>query len=90
MAIDTGDADITIESWPRHYKGMQVGVPIGIKVTHVPSGLTAACDTERSMLANRTAALKMLRESPQYLEWMEATERARDGLTHEYRELDQK
>jgi len=40
--------------------GIRVGVPIGVKLTHIPTGLTATCTTERSHLQNRNVALAAL------------------------------
>ncbi len=40
--------------------GQHVGTDTGIRVTHIPSGLAAECDTERSQHRNRSIALDMI------------------------------
>ena len=35
-------------------------IPTGVKVTHVPTGLTASCNTERSQMKNRDIAMAMI------------------------------
>ena len=41
--------------------GQSVGViPKGVLVTHVPTGLAAFCDKERSQLKNRNVAMAMI------------------------------
>ena len=49
---------ICVECWPPSAAtGMHLGIPCGIKVTHLPTGIFATCDTERSQHANRDKAL---------------------------------
>lgn len=54
--------DIRIESSERVYKGGQhVGIPNpGVKVTHIPTGISATCDCQRSQMQNRNVALSMI------------------------------
>jgi protein subunit release factor A len=53
--------DLKIEPLRRRPPGGQhVGVETGIRVTHLPSGLTAECDSERSQHRNRAIALDMI------------------------------
>lgn len=41
--------------------GQHVGVPhYVIKVTHIPTGLSASCGTERSQMRNKDVAISML------------------------------
>ena len=41
--------------------GQHVGlISRGVKVTHIPTGLTASCDTERSQIKNRDVAISRL------------------------------
>ena len=56
--------NITVEALrdPNYnYGGQHVGLPNNpIKVTHVPSGISAICGTERSQHKNRLIALEMV------------------------------
>ena len=40
--------------------GQQVGVSCGVKITHLPTGLVAICETARSQFRNKKIALDML------------------------------
>jgi len=53
---------LKIEMIDRHPKGGQhCGVvPPGVKVTHLPTRLTASCDCERSQMKNRNIAISMI------------------------------
>ncbi len=53
---------VQIESWPPRPKGGQhVGSgPSGVKVTHIPSGITVCVDIGRSQFDNRTIAMDMI------------------------------
>lgn len=61
-----GDAlaseELQIEAYPpRQVGGQHFGSgPQGIKITHLPTGLIAICDTERSQHRNRQIAMDML------------------------------
>ena len=49
------------EIWPEPPTGgMRVGMPNGVKVTHLPTGEVETCDTERSQHRNREIALQKL------------------------------
>lgn len=53
--------DWKLEVWPEPPKtGMRVGIPRGVKVTHIPTGMVETCDSERSMHANRDKAISAL------------------------------
>ena len=53
--------DLEFEVWPEPPKtGMRVGMPRGVKVTHIPTGMVETCDSERSMHANRDKAVNAL------------------------------
>ena len=55
--------DFLIESWPvSSVNGLNIGMPKGIKITHINSGIFAVCDSERSQHRNREIALKNLIE----------------------------
>jgi peptide chain release factor 2 len=45
---------------PRNAGGQHVGFPTGIKITHIPSGLIAICDMERSQMRNKETAMRMI------------------------------
>lgn len=50
--------DLQISAYPEPIPGgMHVGLPKGVKVTHVPTGITVTCDHERSQHKNRDACL---------------------------------
>lgn len=56
------ESDLKIESYPVISPGGQrVGViRSGVKVTHVPTGLIAISDCERSQLKNKNVAMGMI------------------------------
>jgi hypothetical protein len=55
--MDLNPADFRVESWPPPVKGgMIFGTTSGICVTHIPTGITAICTTERSQHKNREIA----------------------------------
>ena len=65
--------DFRVEIWPPLSDspgGQHVGCgPCGVRVTHIPSGLQAFCDAERSQHRNRAIAFAMLEggvTSPHY------------------------
>lgn len=53
--------DLLIEVYRPHPPGGQhVGTYCGVKITHLPTGLIAICDTDRSQHRNRQIAHDML------------------------------
>jgi protein subunit release factor A len=54
--------DLKTESFPKQPEGgMQIGkMPVGVKITHIPTGLAVICNSERSMHLNRDIALAKL------------------------------
>lgn len=63
MQILIHDSDLKVEAlWPPDSKGGQhVGMPsVPIKVTHLPSGLIAIVESERSQHRNRNIAIEMI------------------------------
>lgn len=59
MALNA--ADLRIESWPpTPTRGMLVGMPKGVQITHKPTGISTVCDSERSQHLNRDKALEQL------------------------------
>lgn len=60
MNINPDDLAIATQH-PVPLGGQHVGViPRGVRVTHLPTGLTASCATERSQLKNRDVAISMI------------------------------
>jgi len=55
-------ATLRIEAWPPRQTGGQiVGIgSTGVKVTHLPTGMTATCDFERSQHRNKQLAVAMI------------------------------
>lgn len=53
-------SDLAITLWPERKGGQQVGTPSGVKVEHLPSGLVAIVNTDRSQHRNRAVALDMI------------------------------
>lgn len=56
------EADLKIETYPVASPGAQhvSVVRSGVKVTHVPTGLIAISDCERSQLKNKNVAMGMI------------------------------
>jgi len=56
------DRDIKIETYPlRQSGGQQVSyTSSGVKLTHVPTGISVHSEDERSQIRNREAAMKLL------------------------------
>jgi protein subunit release factor A len=52
--------------------GQQVGVmPKTVKVTHIPTGISATCGSERSQLVNRDVAISMVEWGLEVICWKE-------------------
>ena len=56
--------DLKFECWPRCVsKGVTTGkLESGIKVTHLPTGKTAACTVYRLQYKNKEEAIKLLKQ----------------------------
>lgn len=54
--------DIEICSIPIVKQGFSLGTSNGIKIIHIPTGITVECDSERSQHRNRANALVLLEE----------------------------
>jgi hypothetical protein len=54
------DEDFKVESLRDPPGGQHVGVRTGVRVTHLPSGLMAECETDRSQHRNKAVAMDMI------------------------------
>ena len=52
--------DFRIETCPRAKGSMNVGIPEGITITHIPTGISASCNFYIQVHKNRDAALERL------------------------------
>ena len=60
MAAEISDADLRVEALRDPPGGQHVGSRTGVRITHLPTGLIAECETERSQHRNRSIALDMI------------------------------
>jgi protein subunit release factor A len=75
------DSDLTINTYPPRNKGGQyVGIPLGIHLTHEPTGIQVIVSTERSQSKNKKIAQSMIEWGLTEIGWKDQHEHTRRNL----------
>lgn len=63
MTTEICPEDLTISLWSSEPRtGIQAGMPKGVQIIHLPSGIVVQYDKERNMYKNKDTALQKLKE----------------------------
>lgn len=60
--IEIDPKDLRIDTYGHNIGGMNVGMSVSVRITHLPSGIVTECNSDRSQHRNRNIALDELKE----------------------------